>query len=134
MWFYKHTNGLIAAEADSEKQVGKMDQGELVNMRVVRVRSIKWHRWYFGCCKEIGLLQEPERLTPTIDYAIRFWSGHVEEIRDKTGRVMEVAKRIAFDQLEPDQWAALWPSFEKTMIEKFGFDPVKFKEQGNGTI
>lgn len=134
MWFCKHTNGLIAADPDAEKQLSKMDQGELINCKVVRVRSIAWHRWYFACCNEIGLNQDPPRDKSTIDYAIRFWSGHVEEIRDAKGRVMEVAKRIAFDKLEPDEWANIWPSFELTMIEKFGFDPVKFKEQGSGAI
>lgn len=132
MWLHKRDIALIPSDPEAAKAVEKLGEGEMICVKKISVRSGPWHRWYFGCCKEIGLHQEPERLESTIDYAIRFWSGHVEEIRDAKGRIMEVPKRIAFDKLTSEEWAMLWPSFEKTMIEKFGFDPVAWKEQGRG--
>lgn len=132
MWLHKLNTWLIASDDEAIKEINKLEEGEAIKVKIVRVRSIPWHRWYFACCHEIGMHQEPERSESTIDYALRFWSGHVEEIRDSRGRVMEVAKRIAFEKLDANEWALLWLSLEKTMIDKFGFDPVEFKDKGNG--
>ena len=134
MWFKKSISGLMPVEEPSEKWLSRIPDGEEIMITQYRVRSGPWHRWYFGACREIGKQQEPERSEWVIDHAIRFWSGHVEVAKDHSGRVLEVAKRIAFDKLTPDQWATLWPQFEKTMIERFGFDPVKFKDTGNGWL
>lgn len=132
MWLVRTEPGFASADDDSVKLYNKTEVGELVAVKLIRVRSVPWHRWYFASCAEIGRNQDPERSTETIDYAIRFWSGHVEETRDKRGRVLEVAKRLAFDKLDADEWARLWPTFELTMMDKFGFDPVRFKDMGNG--
>ena len=127
MWLAKRDQYLVAADGESTQLINKMEPGETAFFKVVRMRSGPWHRWYFACCAEIGKNQDPQRSAETIDYAIRFWSGHVEEARDIKGRVLEVAKRLAFDKLTAEEWSAIWPQFELTMIEKFGFDPELWK-------
>lgn len=134
MWFHKQNTWLLPNDEPAEKWLARIEEGEMVCMKLLSVRSGPWHRWYFACCRSIGFQQEPERSEFTIDYSLRFWSGHVEETRDHNGRVLEVAKRLAFDKLSPSEWETLWPSLEKTMLERYGFDPVKFKETGNGWL
>lgn len=133
-WFHIQNALLAPNDETSAKWLSRKEEGEMVLMKPIGVRSGDWHRWYFGSCRAIGIQQEPERSEWTIDYSLRFWSGHVEETRDHNGRVLEVAKRIAFDKLSPEEWATIWPSLEKTMIERYGFDPVKFKNTGNGWL
>src|SRR6185312_4089933 len=117
--------GLIAASADAEDALGKLGDGEVAEFEMRRVRSLPWHRKYFGICTLIGRNQEPERDADSIDHELRILAGHYEvmKLRDrKSGELYEVLtpKRIAFHKLTADQWAKLYPSLEQAGMERFG--------------
>lgn len=72
--------GLIAADSDAEDVVSKLGEGEIHLWRLIRVRSIQWHRLYFGLCRQIGKNQDPQRDEHSIDYELRILAGHYEVI------------------------------------------------------
>lgn len=72
--------GLVPADSDAEEMVGKLGDGEISLWRLMRVRSIQWHRMYFGICTQIGKNQDPPRDKHSIDAELRILAGHYEVI------------------------------------------------------
>src|SRR6185312_9053680 len=109
--------GLIATDAAGQAMLAKMSDGECAEFEMRRVRSLPWHRKYFGICRQIGQNQEPPRDEDSIDHELRILAGHYEvmKLRDpKSGTLYEVLtpKRIAFNKLTQDEWSELYPSLE----------------------
>lgn len=119
VWLAKHRLGFVATDEDSARLHKKLGEGECVLMKVVRVRSVPWHRMYFGICREIGRNQDPQRNEDSIDHEVRVRAGHFE-LFWVDGHECRMPKRIAFDQLTADEWAELWPSLELAIREHFG--------------
>lgn len=115
----KHGRGFLAAEEEAEKLHREMGAGEVMMLEVIRIRSLPWHRMYFGICREIGLNQDPQRDEDSIDYELRIRAGHYD-VMFVDGLEVRTPKRIAFKKLTYDQWAALWPSLELAIREHFG--------------
>ena len=129
LWLAKLTGkssiGLVPADEDSRAAVAKLADGECAEFEMRRVRSLPWHRKYFGICRRIGENQDPPRDEDSIDYELRTLAGHynVMKLRDRKSHEMwEVVtpKRIAFHKLTQDEWEKLWPSLEQAGIERFG--------------
>lgn len=120
-WFAKVGDRLAPADSTAAEIVRKMQAGEALMMSVTKVRSLQWHRLYFGCCRAIGENCDPPRNEDSIDAELRIRAGHYDVIF-VDGHEVRVPKRIAFDKLTADQWAALWPSLDQAMQEGFGFD------------
>ena len=117
--------GLIPADEHAQSALEKLGEGECVEYEMRRVRSVPWHRRYFGICRAIGQNQDPPRDEDSIDHELRILAGHYEamKLRDrKSGELYDVLipKRIAFHKLTADEWAALYPSLEQAGIERFG--------------
>lgn len=119
VWLAKHRLGFIATDEDSARLHRKMGEGECCLFKVVRVRSVPWHKMYFGICRSIGKNQDPQRDEDSIDYELRIHAGHYE-VFYVGGVQCRRPKRIAFDQLTADEWAELWPSLELAIREHFG--------------
>jgi hypothetical protein len=96
-----------------------MTAGEAAEFRVVRPRSVQWHRLYFALCRSIGRNQDPERDEDSIDAELRVLSGHYEVMQVK-GYEVRVPKRIAFDKMTADEWAAYFQKVEVAIAERFG--------------
>lgn len=120
-WFARVKDMLMPADAASAKLVANMAEGEGLVMSVKKVRSLHWHRMYFGICREIGQNCDPVRDEGSIDYELRIRAGHYE-VMFVDGIEVRYPKRIAFDKLDAHEWAALWPSLDLAMQEHFGFD------------
>lgn len=121
----RHRAGLVATDEDSQAVLDKMADGECAEFEIRRVRSLPWHRKYFGICRQIGLNQDPPRDEDSIDHELRILAGHYDcmRLRDRrSNELFEVRtpKRIAFHKLTQDQWEKLWPSLEQAGIERFG--------------
>jgi hypothetical protein len=125
-WFVKVASGLAAADPGAEQLLRKMGEGEACVMSVFRLRSLQWHRLYYGACRAIGLNQDPIRDEDSIDYELRVLAGHFDVIY-VAGLECRVPKRIAFNELSPERWAMLWPSIDQQMRERFGFDVEAWK-------
>lgn len=119
LWLAKVARSLIAADEDSEKVIARLGDGECAEFRIIRPRSVQWHRMYFGICKTIGKNQDPQRDEDSIDAELRIRAGHFYEIMVDGHRV-RWPKRIAFDKLTADEWAELWQSLELAIREHFG--------------
>ena len=110
LWFYRDGNGLLPADDNAAKVVRKLGEGECSAFRHVRLRSGRWHRMYFGLCREIGENQDPRRDEHSIDMELRFRAGHKEMVGVLGDQELWVPKRIAFDKLTPEQkkYLASW--------------------------
>lgn len=115
----KHGRGFLAADERGEALHKRMEAGECVIVKVIRPRSLPWHKMYFGVCSDIGENQDPPRSEDSIDGEVRVLAGHFDAI-PYPGFEIRVPRRIAFDQLTADEWAELWPSLEQAIRERFG--------------
>lgn len=109
----------MPADEESARVHVRMTEGECVLAKLTRVRSVPWHKMYFGICRDIGKNQDPVRNEDSIDYELRVRAGHFEKFW-VDGHECRMPKRIAFDQLTADEWAELWPSLELAIREHFG--------------
>lgn len=111
--------GLIPADERSRAVLGRMGDGECAEVELVRPRSVRMHRMYFGICRQIGQNQDPARDEDSIDHELRILAGHYDVLRVE-GHEVWVPKRIAFAKLSHDEWMELWPSLELAIRERFG--------------
>lgn len=124
-------DALLASDDKSHRIVRRLEPGELVRVDVIRARSPRWLRLYFGLCDEIGQNQDPPVDEHAIDAKIRVWAGHFDvmgHVESEVGgeRVqceIRTPKSIAFKNLSHDQWVELWPSLELAMREHYGIGP-----------
>jgi hypothetical protein len=126
IWLYRREDFLAPTDEESLRIIRRYEQGEMVPVRIERVRSIKWHRLYFGLCRLIGENQDPQRDESSVDGELRWRAGHRELLGEHDGKEIWIPKRIAFDQLTGDEWSNLWPSLELAMRERFGIGPEHF--------
>lgn len=120
-WFARLGGYLIGADSKAEKLISRMAEGEGMVLSYVKVRSLDWHKMYFGCCREIGVNCDPQRDEDSIDLELRIRAGHYT-VSFIDGIEIRSPKRIAFDKLTAQEWAGLWPSLDLAMQEHFGFD------------
>ena len=123
LWLAKATRGkavgLVPTDEYSRAAIAKLGDGECIEVRFLRPRSIQWHRMYFGICRAIGENQDPSRDEDSIDAELRVLAGHFDVLYVGEHEV-RVPKRIAFDKLTADEWAHLWLSLETAIRERFG--------------
>lgn len=115
--------GLAPADPETAEALAKLGDGECLLMRPVKVRSLHWHRMYFGICRTIGENQDPQRDESSIDMELRVLAGHYDVLHARKGNSLyevRTPKRIAFDKLTADEWAALWQGLELAGRERFG--------------
>jgi hypothetical protein len=119
VWLAKKGRGFLPTDEESNRVHVRMSDGECALFKVIRVRSVPWHKMYFGICREIGKNQDPQRSEDSIDAELRIRAGHFDPF-EVDGHKCRMPKRIAFDQLTADEWAELWPSLELAIREHFG--------------
>lgn len=115
--------GLAPADPETAEAIAKLGDGEMLLVRPVKIRSLRWHRLYFALCREIGQNQDPARDESSIDMELRVLAGHYDVLHARKGNSLyevRTPKRIAFDKMTADEWQALWPSLELAGRERFG--------------
>lgn len=70
--------GLVATDDASRTALAKIDDGECVQVEIVRPRSVQWNRLYWALCREIGQHQDPPRDEDSIEAEIRILAGHYD--------------------------------------------------------
>ena len=116
--------GLIPTDDESRAVLGRLGDGECVQVELTRARSVQWNKMYFGICRQIGINQDPQRTEHSIDAELRIRAGHFEVIFID-GHEVRMPKRIAFAHLSADEWAELWPSLELAIREHFGEEYIR---------
>jgi hypothetical protein len=116
--------GLVPADSDSEEVIAKMGDGECRLFKMLSIRSVPWHRMYFGICRAIGKNQDPERTEHSIDYEIRIRAGHYEKMFIE-GHEIRSPARIAFDRMTGDEWSEYWAKAELAIREHFGDEYIR---------
>lgn len=119
VWLAKKGRGFLPTDEESNRMHVRLGEGECALFKVIRVRSVSWHKMYFGICREIGKNQDPQRSEDSIDAEVRIRAGHFDPF-EVDGHKCRMPRRIAFDQLTADEWAELWPSLELAIREHFG--------------
>ncbi len=130
IWLSRRHLSLIPTDEDSSRVIHRLGEGECVQVSVSRIRSIKWHRLYFGLCKLIGENSDPHRRADAVDPEIRVRAGHYD-CYEVDGHEVRVPKRIAFTELTADEWAELWPSIELAMSERYGVTAADYTFAGS---
>lgn len=120
VWLVKRGKGWLPADEEADTLHAKMNIAECAEFRVVRPRSVPWHRMYFALCRTIGRNQDPPRDEDSIDMEIRVLSGHYDVLPMGGGYEVRVPKRIAFEKMEADAWAAYFQKAEVAIAERFG--------------
>lgn len=119
--FTRHNNSLVPADEATAKAIKKLVPGEIVLLSMSRVRSGQWHRLFMAGCAAIAANSDEPLTTDSVKQVLKLLAGHVDVIRGKDGEIYKVPKSIAFDQLDAEQWAELFPSFERAAAEHFRF-------------
>jgi hypothetical protein len=120
--FYRKGGSLHPADDRAIRGLNRMTDGEVIDVEIIRPRSAQWHRMYFGICARIGENQEPARDAESIDAELRVHAGHydVVPVEGVQGVEVRMPRRIAFKKLSAEKWAALWPSLELAIRQRFG--------------
>jgi len=126
--FARHNLSLVAGDELAAKAIKRLEPGEIVLLSMSRIRSGQWHRLFMGGCAAIAANCEPALTTDAVKQALKLYAGHVDIVKDRHGNELMVPKSIAFDQLEADEWEALWKSLDKAALEHFGFDFTLFSQ------
>lgn len=120
----KHGRGFLPGDAQAERLHARLGAGELVQVRVMRARSVAMNNRYWAICTDIARNQEPMRTKESVSDELKVLAGHFEpmQLRLPGGDKVMVCrpKSIAFDELTQDEWMELWPSLEQAGIERFG--------------
>ena len=124
LWLAKVTSksgkvGLVPADAEADAALRKMGEGECAEFNVRKTRSVGWNRKYWALCRAIGENQDPERDEDSIDAELRVLAGHFDVLYVANHEV-RVPKRIAFNKLDADGWAAYWAKVEQAVSYRFG--------------
>jgi hypothetical protein len=116
--------GFLPGDEAADELHRKMGDGEMITLKVLKIRNIAWHRMYYGICRDIGLNQDPQRDENSIDYELRIRAGHYD-VMYVDGIEVRTPKRIAFDRLTGQEWEQLWPSLELAICEHFGPEYIR---------
>jgi hypothetical protein len=123
----KHGRGFMPADEEADDLHRRLGVGELAVVKVLRIRSLPWHRMYFGICRHIGKNQDPPRDENSIDKELRIRAGHydVMQIHGVEGVEVRVPKHINFDSMEADKWAEYWKKAELAICEHYGPEYIR---------
>lgn len=115
--------GLVPTDQVSRAALARIEDGECVQIELVRLRSVQWNKLYWSLCREIGENQDPMRDEDSIDAELRILAGHYD-VMYFSGREVRVPKRIAFDKLSADEWEIYWKRAEVAIAERFGSEYI----------
>ena len=115
--------GLVPTDQVSRAALARIEDGECVQVELVRPRSVQWNKLYWALCREIGENQDPMRDEESIDAELRILAGHYD-VMHFSGREVRVPKRIAFDKLSSDEWEIYWKRAEVAIAERFGSEYI----------
>lgn len=135
-WLARKGLSLIPADEKAVKAIKRLGEGEAILLAMERSRSPEWHRWFMGGCAAIaeGIAQSGDRqlTTHAVKEVLKLYAGHIDKVRDKYGNETDIPRSIAFDKLDADEWAELFPSLDAAAHEHFGFDFQLFKDGLSG--
>src|SRR6185312_5592030 len=128
LWFAKVSKGgkvgLIPTDEPSRALLGRLGDGECIQVEAMRLRSVQFNKLYWATCREIGENQDPKRDEDSIDAELRILAGHYE-LMYFDGREVRVPKRIAFDKLGADDWNDYFKRAEIAIAERFGPEYIR---------
>jgi hypothetical protein len=129
-WFVRVGDSLIGMDEKAKKSISRLAEGEVVELEMRRARSPAFNRWYWACCAEIGRNQDPVRDEESISDEIKVLAGHYVVV-PIVGTDFEVRspKHINFRAMNAEQWNEYFKKAEIVMMERFGFDPERFRSQ-----
>lgn len=129
-WFVKIGGALLGMDEKAKKSIDRLAEGEVVELEMRRSRSPQWNRWYWACCTEIGLNQDPPLSKDAISDELKIRSGHCTKrviLIDGTKAFIFSPKHINFRAMNADQWEDYWQRVDVVMLEHYKFDSHAFK-------
>lgn len=130
-------NKLKAAKTEDLTQIQKLKEGEMVLIKVQRIRNPKLHRKYFALIRKVyenqSFFKEQEQLRKFLEMA----AGHYEKCylpNRLTGEIVEQfwPKSIAYSQLDGDGFQKLYEKVMDEVIRNFDFDPELLEQELRG--
>jgi hypothetical protein len=127
-WFHRCGKFLQPSDEAAEKALARMEQGESVQLEMLRARSPKFNRMYWGCCREIGLLQEPPRSEVSISDEIKVLAGHYTSLKIAgTDYEIRSPNHINFRAMNAEQWGEYFKKADQVMLNHFHFDSAAWE-------
>lgn len=118
----KKGRGWLPGDAEAERLHARMGVGELVEVKVMRARSVPMNARYWAICT--GIAENNGLTKEAVSDELKVLAGHYEPMQVSLpgGDPVMVCrpKSIAFDELTHDEWMELWPSLEQAGIERWG--------------
>lgn len=119
-WIAKHGRGFLPADEETERAHGRVEVGECIPVRFLRVRDITAHRRYWllmtVCAKNCERIEVAHgvfmeiKTKENVHTAMKLCTGYYDELCDAENRpVARIPKSTNFDEMTADEWAEYWP-------------------------
>ena len=130
--FCRVDRGLIPTESRAEEYVQKLGTGEEVALKVVRIRSLQWHKRYWALISDIAphlteinisLGEVPAMMPIKTPYdlhtALKLISGHctTQHIAG-TPYVLRIPLSTDFENMDGQEWKELYPKLLDAIHER----------------
>lgn len=125
----KMGRGFLPSGEDAVRAHARLDDGECVQVKFLRVRDISMHRRYWGLMELCANNCERIEIRPGMDMdvhskddvhtAVKLCTGLYNTIFDNDRRpVAMIPKSTSFDEMTADEWAEYWPRVLDVVQEK----------------
>jgi len=126
---FKLNDGFLPADEVARRLLARLDDGEVLPFKSIRVRDLKSHRRYWKLmelcahtCEQIqlpggGLMEI--RCKEDMHTAVKLCTGHCTRIFDADGNLaFVIPSPTNFDDMEADEWDRYLPKAHEVIREK----------------
>lgn len=126
---FKLNDGFLPADEVARRLHARMEDGEVLPFKSIRVRDLKAHRRYWKLmelcahnCDQIelhggGIMDV--RCKEDMHTAMKFCTGHCIQIMDADGKLaFSYPLPTNFDDMESDEWDRYWPKVLEVVSAK----------------
>ncbi len=97
-------NALVPTDDDGYRLVASLKHNQEVRCELKRVRSGRQHRLYWALVSKVFDNQEKFPTKDAISNIIKCGVGHCDEVRDRNGNRVLMARSISFGNMPQDQF------------------------------
>lgn len=126
---YRKGEGWLPASDDALKVHKRMDQGEIMWVKPIRIRDLTAHRRYWKlltmCAENCERIELPYggfmdiHSKDDVHTAIKICTGHVHWVMDALGKpTFALTKATNFEDMTADEWAEYWPRVLDVVTER----------------
>jgi hypothetical protein len=101
--------GLVAADADTARALGKIEVGQRVRVTLNRPRNMKLHARYFVLCQMVADHHEQLRTSEQVDQVLRILTGHCDTVMSPaTGELFQIPRSLKLSEMNAEEFEAFY--------------------------